>query len=244
MSFRNLKKNDIVFCESNSRVLKLVEKQNGAWNTQDLFSKQPIKLSSNQPFKLVETHKKVSKPMSMLKLMEHDEGVPSTLTEKEVFIVDYLLSDVDQSLLHQAERVFRKMESSRDMSTVISNIFSPIVRYMSLGKFTNDARYFQYVFCALENLDGSEINTSTRIERLSTFQYEKVEIRKQIEYVSWSIDNIPSFSEEDLRDNLSTIDDNFWNWSPDSRDSDYGDSDTLGWEDEKLSLEDGPLVIR
>lgn len=244
MSFRNLKKNDIVFCESNSRVLKLVEKQNGVWNTQDLFSKQPIKLSSNQPFKLVETHKKVSKPMSMLKLMEHDEGVPSTLTEKEVFIVDYLLSDVDQSLLHQAERVFRKMESSRDMSTVISNIFSPIVRYMSLGKFTNDARYFQYVFCALENLDGSEINTSTRIERLSTFQYEKVEIRKQIEYVSWSVDNIPSFSEEDLRDNLSTIDDNFWNWSPDSRDSDYGDSDTLGWEDEKLSLEDGPLVIR
>lgn len=244
MSFRNLKKNDIVFCESNSRVLKLVEKQNGVWNTQDLFSKQPIKLSSNQPFKLVETHKKVSKPMSMLKLMEHDEGVPSTLTEKEVFIVDYLLSDVDQSLLHQAERVFRKMESSRDMITVISNIFSPIVRYMSLGKFTNDARYFQYVFCALENLDGSEINTSTRIERLSTFQYEKVEIRKQIEYVSWSIDNIPSFSEEDLRDNLSTIDDNFWNWSPDSRDSDYGDSDTLGWEDEKLSLEDGPLVIR
>lgn len=244
MSFRNLKKNDIVFCESNSRVLKLVEKQNGVWNTQDLFSKQPIKLSSNQPFKLVETHKKVSKPMSMLKLMEHDEGVPSTLTEKEVFIVDYLLSDVDQSLLHQAERVFRKMESSRDMITVISNIFSPIVRYMSLGKFTNDARYFQYVFCALENLDGSEINTSTRIERLSTFQYEKVEIRKQIEYVSWSVDNIPSFSEEDLRDNLSTIDDNFWNWSPDSRDSDYGDSDTLGWEDEKLSLEDGPLVIR
>jgi len=243
MSFRNLKKNDIVFCESNSRVLKLVEKQNGVWNTQDLFSKQPIKLSSNQTFKLVETHKKVSKPMSMLKLMEQDESVPSTLTEKEVFIVDYLLSEVDQSLLHQAERVFRKMESSRDMTTVIGNIFSPIVRYLSLGNSTNDTRYFQYVFCALENLDGSEINTSTRIERLSTFQYEKVEIRKQIEYVSWTVDNIPSFSEEDLRDNLSTIDDNFWNWSPDSRDTDYGDSDTLGWEDEKLSLEDGPLVI-
>ena len=244
MSFRNLKKNDIVFCESNSRVLKLVEKQNGVWNTQDLFSKQPIKLSSNQPFKLVETHKKVSKPMSMLKLMEQDEGVPTTLTEKEVFLVDYLLNDVDQSLLHQAERVFRKMESLRDMTTVIGNIFSPIVRYMSLGRFTNDVRYFQYVFCALENLDGSEINTSTRIERLSSFKYEKVEIRKQIEYVSWTVDNIPSFNEEDLRDNLSTIDDNFWNWSPDSNDTDYGDSDTIGWEDEKLSLDDGPLVIR
>lgn len=244
MSFRNLKKNDIVFCESNSRVLKLVEKQNGVWNTQDLFSKQPIKLSSNQPFKLVETHKKVSKPMSMLKLMEQDEGVPTTLTEKEVFLVDYLLNDVDQSLLHQAERVFRKMESLRDMTTVIGNIFSPIVRYMSLGRFTNDVRYFQYVFCALENLDGSEINTSTRIERLSSFKYEKVEIRKQIEYVSWTVDNIPSFNEEDLRDNLSTIDDNFWSWNPDSNDTDYGDSDTIGWEDEKLSLDDGPLVIR
>jgi hypothetical protein len=244
MSFRNLKKNDIVFCESNSRVLKLVEKQNNVWNTQDLFSKQPIKLSSNQPFKLVEIHRKVLKPMSMLKLMEQDEGVPSTLTEKEVFIVDYLLSEVDQSLLHQAQRVFSKMESLRDMTTVTNNIFLPIIKYMSLDKSSNDVRLLQYVFCALENLDGSEINTSTRIERLSSFRYERVEIRKQIEYVNWIVHNIPSFNEEDLRDEIENINDNFWGWSPDSDYSDYGDSDTLGWDDENLSLDNGPLVIR
>ena len=243
MSFRNLKKNDIVFCESNSRVLKLVEKENGVWNTQDLFSKQPIKLSSNQSFKLVETYKKVSKPISMLRLLEEEEGTPSTLTEKEVLIIEFLLNDVDQSLLHKAQRIFSRKEGTRDLNNITRDIFTPIVRYMSLNRLSSDSRLLQYVFCALENLDGSEINTSTRIERLSSFRYDRTEVRKQIEYVNWSIDNIPSFSEEDLRDDLEYINDNFWNWSPDSHDSDYGDSDTLGWEDEQLSLEYGPLVI-
>lgn len=244
MSFRNLKKNDIIFCESNSRVLKLVEKQNGVWNTQDLFSKQQLKLSSNQPFKLVETHKKVSKPMSMLKLMEHDEVVPSTLTEKEVFIVEYLLNEIDESLLNKAQRVFSSRQSSKDVNTVTKEIFTPIVRYLSLGAMYNDSRLLQYVFCAIENLDGSEISTSTRIERLSSFEYRRTEIRKQIEYVGWRIDNIAAFNEEDLRDELEYINDNFWNWNPESNDSDYGDSDTLGWDEQELSLESGPLVIR
>lgn len=244
MNFKNLKKNDIIFCESNSRVLKLVEKQNGIWKTQDLFSNQPVKLTSNQRFKLVETHRKIQKPISMLRLLEQEDDVPSTLTEKEVFIVDYLLSEVDQSLLHRAHRLFSEMTNIYEIRKVVKQLFEQILKYTSTSTSISDTRLLQYVLCAIENLDGSEINTSTEITRLSSFNYNRTEVVEKVEYISWSTTGLPSYDKDYLNDRLDILNDHFWDLEPDSSHSDYSDGRTLKWEDEELSLEQGPLVIR
>ena len=89
MSFSSLKKNDVIFCESkNSRVLKLIEKVDGSWIGRDIFTNQSYELNSNDQFKLVNRERRV-KPLSLTSLVESTDG-PSTLTEKEVFIVDYI----------------------------------------------------------------------------------------------------------------------------------------------------------
>jgi len=89
MRYQNLRKNDVLFCESKgSRVLKLVEKIDGSWVGRDIFTNQNFQLNNTDQFKLVNRERKV-KPLSLVSLVESTTG-PSTLTEKEVFIVDYI----------------------------------------------------------------------------------------------------------------------------------------------------------
>ncbi len=54
MRYQNLRKNDVLFCESkSSRVLKLVEKIDGSWVGRDIFTNQNFQLNNTDQFKLV-----------------------------------------------------------------------------------------------------------------------------------------------------------------------------------------------
>ena len=102
MRYQNLRKNDVLFCESKgSRVLKLVEKVEGSWVGRDIFTNQNFELNNTDQFKLVNRERKV-KPLSLVSLVESTNG-PSTLTEKEVFIVDYILDNYNPDELQEAK---------------------------------------------------------------------------------------------------------------------------------------------
>ncbi len=60
MRYENLKKNDVLFCESKgSRVLKLVEKVEGSWVGRDIFTNQNFELNNTDHSKLVNRDTKV-----------------------------------------------------------------------------------------------------------------------------------------------------------------------------------------
>jgi len=186
--------------------------------------------------------RKIKKNLSLYRLIENEESsVPNTLTDKEVFIVTYLLEDVDRSVLYSAERYWDELKPY-DMKKIIDTIFTPILPYVNKKNLKGDLRLYQYIFCALEN--DTSVTTDTPIRRMKNYNYKIWEIRRQIEYVDWRTE-IPGFSLDEVRNKSELIQESLWDWNPESNDSDYGDSEFLGLEDEEIrdSIYEKFLVI-
>ena len=63
-----------------------------------------------------------------------------------------------------------------------------------------------------------------------------IEERKQWEYSTWGIDFWAESGNQELLDEfVETMQDDFWNYNPDSLDTDYGDSETIGMSDPELT---------
>jgi hypothetical protein len=180
--------------------------------------------------------------LSLLKTLKESVGEnnPPTLTDNEVFIVDYLNTEIDPSLLYRIETGFENY-SPNEMYK-IKDIFKDILTYLSLKNLSKDYRLIQYVICAIEN-QGKEITTNTPIKRLKTFDFTIWGTEKQIVYNKYSIENLPVYNDDDISDLTNKITDRFWDWSPDSSDSDYGDSDFLGFDDPETYDSKGYLII-
>jgi hypothetical protein len=178
--------------------------------------------------------RKIKKNLSLYRLIENEESsVPNTLTDKEVFIVTYLLEDVDRSVLYSAERHWDELKPY-DMKKIIDTIFTPILSYVNQKNLKGDLRLYQYIFCALENENDNSVTTDTPIRRMKNYDYKIWETRQQIEYVDWRTE-IPGFSLDEVRNKSKLIQESFWDWNPNSNDSDYGDSEHLGLEDEEIN---------
>ena len=181
--------------------------------------------------------------LSLLKALKESvsEDNPPTLTDNEVFIVDYLNTEIDPSLLYRVETGFENYNPN-EMDKII-NIFRDILTYLSLRNLLNDYRLIQYIICAIEN-QGKEITTNTPIKRLKTFDFTVWGTEKQIVYNKYSIDGLPVYNDDDISDLTNKITDRFWDWNPESHDSDYGDSDFIGFDDpETLPSREGYLII-
>jgi len=177
--------------------------------------------------------RKIKKNLSLYRLIENEESsVPNTLTDKEVFIVTYLLEDVDRSVLYSAERYWDELKPY-EMKKIIDTIFKPILSYVNQKDLKEDLRLYQYILCVLENENDNSVTTDTPIRRMKNYDYKIWETRKQIEYVDWRTE-IPGFSLDDVRNKSKLIQESFWSWDPNSYDSDYGDSEHLGFEDEEI----------
>jgi hypothetical protein len=188
--------------------------------------------------------RKIKKNLSLYRLIENEESsVPNTLTDKEVFIITYLLEDVDRSVLYSAERYWDEL-NPYDMKKIIDTIFTPILPYVNQKGLKNDLRLYQYIFCALENETDTSVSTDTPIRRMKNYDYKIWETRRQIEYVDWRTE-IPGFSLDEVRNKSKLIQESFWHWGPESNNSDYGDSESLGLEDEEIrdSIYEKFLVI-
>jgi hypothetical protein len=178
--------------------------------------------------------RKIKKNLSLYRLIENEESsVPNTLTDKEVFIVTYLLEDVDRSVLYSAERYWDELKPY-NMMNIIDTIFTPILPYVNQKGLKNDLRLYQYILCALENENDNSVTTDTPIRRMKNYDYKIWETRKQIEYVDWRTE-IPGFSLDEVRNKSKLIQESFWDWSPNSNDTDYGDSEHFGFEDEEIN---------
>jgi hypothetical protein len=176
--------------------------------------------------------RKIKKNLSLYRLIENEESsVPNTLTDKEVFIVTYLLEDVDRSVLYSAERHWDELKPYK-MKKIIDTIFTPILPYVNQKGLKEDLRLYQYVFCALEN--DTSVTTDTPIRRMKNYDYKIWEIRQQIEYVDWRT-QIPGFNIDEVKKKSELIQESLWEWNPESNDSDYGDSEHLGLEDEEIN---------
>jgi hypothetical protein len=221
MRYQNLRKNDVLFCESKgSRVLKLVEKIDGSWVGRDVFTNQNFQLNNTDQFKLVNRERKV-KPLSLVSLVESTNG-PSTLTEKEVFIVDYIMDNYDPDELKDFKESY---DNFTHMDTKISH-FSSLLRYLNLPGGHTESSFFQYILCAYENM-GKTITTSTPITRLFPYECRWTEERLQTEYTTYTIDFYAS--NDELADKISEdLRINFWEHDPQAEDSDYGDSQFVG----------------
>jgi len=181
--------------------------------------------------------------LSLLKALKESvsEDNPPTLTDNEVFIVDYLNTEIDPSLLYRVETGFENYNPN-EMDKII-NIFRDILTYLSLRNLLHDYRLIQYIICAIEN-QGKEITTNTPIKRLKTFDFIIWGTEKQIVYNKYYIDGLPVYNDDDISDLTNKITDRFWDWNPDSHDSDYGDSDFIGFDDpETRSNREGYLII-
>jgi hypothetical protein len=178
--------------------------------------------------------RKIKKNLSLYRLIENEESsVPNTLTDKEVFIVTYLLEEVDRSILYSAKRYWDELKPY-NMMNIIDTIFTPILPYVNQKGLKNDLRLYQYILCTLENENDNSVTTDTPIRRMKNYDYKIWEIRKQIEYVDWRTE-IPGFSLDEVRNKSKLIQESFWDWNPESNDSDYGDSEHLGLEDEEIN---------
>lgn len=237
MRYENLKKNDVLFCESKgSRVLKLVDKVDGSWLGRDIFTNENFELTNTDQFKLVNRERKV-KPLSLLKLIESKNG-PSTLTEKEVFIVDYIMDNYNPDELKELKDSY---DDGEHMSTKIP-YFNSLLRYLNLPGGYSDASFFQYVLCAYENI-GKTITSSTPIQRFKEYRFNWTEEREQTEYNTYYIEFYAA-NEEDAKKISKHLQDDFWSYSPDSYDTDYGDSEFIRMLDAETKLEDDrPFVI-
>lgn len=237
MRYENLKKNDVLFCESKgSRVLKLVDKVDGSWLGRDIFTNENFELTNTDQFKLVNRERKV-KPLSLLKLIESKNG-PSTLTEKEVFIVDYIMDNYNPDELKELKDSY---DDGEHMGTKIP-YFNSLLRYLNLPGGYSDASFFQYVICAYENI-GKTITSSTPIKRFKEYRFTWTEEREQTEYSTYYLEFYAA-NEEDANKISKHLQDDFWSYNPDAYDTDYGDSVFIQMRDPETKLEDErPFVI-
>lgn len=237
MRYENLKKNDVLFCESKgSRVLKLVEKVKGSWVGRDIFTNQNFELNNTDQFKLVNRNTKV-KPLSLLKLIESKNG-PSTLTEKEVFIVDYIMDNYDPDEIQELKNSY---DDGEHMDTKIPH-FKSLLRYLNLPGGYDDASFFQYILCAYENM-GKTITSSTPIKRFKEYRFNWTEERIQTEFNTYYISYYAA-NAEDAEKISKHLQEDFWSYNPESYDTDYGDSDFVRMDNAETKLEDDrPFVI-
>ena len=179
MSFSSLKKNDVIFCESkNSRVIKLISKDENKWSGKDIFTNEGFEITSQDNFKVV-TRERKSRPISMVNLFE-SEGVPSTLTEKEVMIVEYIQEEMDPSNLNRLERKYldNNLSDLRELEVVAN-----FLKYLGVETRYAPDELLCYALCAIQN-EGKEISTSTPITRFYRYDLRRWEIREQVEYLS------------------------------------------------------------
>lgn len=231
MSFGSLKKNDVLFCESKgSRVVTLIENNNNVWIGRDMFSGQNIEITRNDSFKLVNKQRK-SRPLSMVSLLESENSVRPTLTEKEVFIVEYFLDNYSQEELSQISESYYSGDYIKN--NPISDIKS-LKRYLNIDVKRNDDVYMEYGLCANDNY-GEEISTSTPISRFKEYRFSMVEEREQIEWASWYFDFDAGMNDGEVIDEfVKEFEKDFWSYDPDHEDTDYGDSTTLGLSDPEV----------
>lgn len=172
--------------------------------------------------------------LSLINLLKEsvDEDYPTTLTNNELFIMDYLANEVDPSLLYKAERAYDDF-NPQNMSELVSIIFSPILTFIGMKNKRNDKRLLQYVICYNEN-EGNEFTTSTPIKRLANYNLNVWDITRQYVYNKYVTSEIPGFSLDDVKEKQSSIMDNLWNWNTDTTDSDYGDSEFIRYEDPEI----------
>lgn len=244
MSFGSLRKNDVLFCESKgSRVVKLVESNNNVWIGRDMFSGQSIEITENDTFKLVNKQRK-TKPMSMVSLLESESSSRPTLTEKEVFIVEFFLDNYSQEELSQLSESYYNGDYLKGHSI---SVLKSLKKYLNIGnRGADDDAYMQYVLCANDNY-GKEISTSTPISRFVRYSFNWIEEREQTEYASWTVDFSAEADNQELLDEfVEKIKDDFWNYNPDHQDTDYGDSHHVGMTDPELTRpyrNDRPFII-
>lgn len=231
MRYENLKKNDVLFCESKgSRVLKLVDKVDGSWLGRDIFTNENFELNNTDQFKLVNRERKV-KPLSLLKLIESKNG-PSTLTEKEVFIVDYIMDNYSPDELQDLKDSY---DDGKHIDNKIPH-FNSLLRYLNLPGGYSEASFFQYIICAYENI-GKTITSSTPIKRFKEYRFDWTEERLQTEYNTYYIEFYAA-NLEDANKISEHLKENFWSYSPDAYDTDYGDSEFVRMTNPETKLED------
>jgi hypothetical protein len=220
MRYQNLRKNDVLFCESKgSRVLKLVEKIDGSWISKDIFTNQNFQLNNTDQFKLVNRDRKV-KPLSLVSLVESTNG-PSTLTEKEVFIVDYILDNYSSDELQDLKYNYDDGKFENKIP-----YFKSLLRYLNLPGGYTEGSFFQYVLCAYDNM-GKTITTSTPITRLFEYECRWTEESLQTQYTIYTIDFYAS--NDEVAEKISNeLREDFWSHDPQDQDIDYGDSQFVG----------------
>lgn len=237
MKFQELKKNDIIFCESqNSRVIRLGNFMNkSTWKGYDIFSKQEIIVTNKDKFKLVNETKKPN-IIKMSHLIESKSSI-DTLTEKEVFIVEFFIEELGYKKINTI--VDDYMDG--DIDVIIPNV-SEIKNYLHLHHI--DSRIFiQYLICAKEN-EGNKINTSTKIQRVQLYtvfgtQYSFV---TRYDYVSATF---YSLNDEHAELVKKSIKGNPWTVPFNYGDVDYGDAESFDFSDFELegSVSDNGVVI-
>lgn len=230
MSFKNLKKNDVVFSESKgSRVFKLISKKDNHWVVGDMFTKKYDTITESDTFRVVETENK-PKPISLLNLVESDVvSISPTLTEKEVFLVEEIKDSYEESSLQKIIESYEigNLNSGEDLLKGYLKILD------SKLKSQHDSfALIQYVYCAIENYEA-EVSSSTKINRFKSFDLKTTEISNERKYQNWIL-NVPALDLNMMTKMASGIMDDFWSYDPDSGFVDYGDSDFIAYEDTEI----------
>ena len=230
MSFNNLKKNDIIFSESKgSRVFKLISKEETHWVVGDMFTKKIDTITESDTFKIVKTENK-QKPISLLNLFENNKiSTRPTLTEKEVFLVEELKDSYEESELHDIIESYENGDLERGYNILRSDL--KIINATLKSTYDNFG-LIQYVYCAIENYD-KEINTSTPIKRFELFSFSTIEISDERKYQNWTL-LVPALNKDMMIKMQEGIMNDFWRWDPDAGWADYGDTDSLGFEDSQI----------
>lgn len=219
MKFQNLKKNDIIFCESqNSRVIRLGSLINeSSWKGYDIFSKQEMIITNQDKFKLVNETKKPN-IIKMTQLIE-SKSSKSTLTEKEVFIVEFFIEELGYEQISSI--VDDYLEG--DIEVGIPKI-KELKNYLNLHHLDSEI-FIQYLVCATEN-EGKEINTNTKIQRVKRYEVTGVQnsVVSRFDDVSWTF---YALNEEHAKLVEQLIQDSPFKFPPQYVDVDFGDSDFI-----------------
>lgn len=229
MKFQNLKKNDIIFCETqNSRVIRLGNLINeNSWLGRDVFSKQEMIVTNQDKFKLVNETRKPN-TIKMSRLLESNSDT-NTLTEKEVFIVNFFIDELGH------DEISNLVESHREGNPDIKipNILE-LRNYLNISNYSNieDGMFIQYLICANDNI-GNEINTNTKIKRVKKYTLNTTEISNVTRY-DYIYYNFFAEDDETARKIQSSIKDNPFRYNYEYSDADYGDSDHDGFTDWSL----------
>lgn len=236
MIFENLTKNDVLFCESKgSKVLKLIEKVGETWIGRDIFSNQNFELTNSDQFKLVNRNRKIT-PLSLVKLFESKDS-QTTLTEKEVLIVDYIKDNYDPDELEEMRISYKNGTIGK--SNLLN--FQSMRRYLNLRSGYSQDNLIQYVFCAIENINKT-ITTSTQIKRFQEFTFYWVEEALVTELTTYRVE----FSAIDMSDAekiIEVIKDDFWSYDPEANDTDYGDREFVKMSNPEIYEDTSPKLV-